>query len=84
MAATALQVISLIEALEPEMQTSVVSLINVWHNGNADVKATLQGEVTALQAIVDKARKAQGLPPDPTPIADPDPSTSTPPSAPAA
>lgn len=75
MAATALQIINLIEVLEPEAQQAVVGLINLWHSGNADVKAILQGEVTALQAIVDKARKAQGLPPDPTPIADPDPAT---------
>jgi hypothetical protein len=67
----ALQIIALLEQVEPEIQSAVMSIIADWQS-NADVKTTLQGEVTALNAIAAQARIEEGLPPV-TPPVDPDP-----------
>lgn len=74
MAATALAVITLLEQVEPEIQASVIELINLWKNNAATVKTVLQGDVKDLQVVIDAARVAQGKTPvAPTP--DPDPSS---------
>lgn len=68
---TALGIIALLEQIEPSAQAAVLALIRLWQ-GNNDVKTVLQGEVTALAAIVAKARVEQGLPAVAAPT-DPDP-----------
>lgn len=70
----ALQIITLLEQEEPEVQAGVIEIINLWKNNQADVKAILQGDVTDLQAVIDQARATQGKPPiAPTPDPDPNP-----------
>lgn len=59
---SALNIIALLEELEPSVQKGVMALINLWHT-NSDVKTTLAGEVQALTDIAAKARVEQGLPP---------------------
>jgi len=58
----ALQIIALLETVEPSIQAAALSIIGLW-NSSADVKTVLAGEVTALGQIAAKARAAQGLPP---------------------
>lgn len=67
----ALQIIALLEQVEPIAQTAILDLVATW-KGNNDVKTILQGEVTALDTIAAKARVEQGLAPV-APMPDPDP-----------
>lgn len=67
----ALQIIALIEAVEPGIQTAAMDIVSLWKT-SPDVKTVLAGEVTALGAIAAKARAEQGLPPVAPPV-DPDP-----------
>lgn len=69
----ALQIIALLETVEPTAQQAIMDLIATW-KGNNDVKTILQGEVSQLNAIAAAARAQQGLPaiaasadPDPAP-----------------
>lgn len=69
----ALQVIALLETVEPKVQGAIMDLIATWKQNN-DVKTILQGEVTYLGVIAAKARVEEGLPvvmpptdPDPAP-----------------
>lgn len=67
----ALQIIALIEDIEPGIQAAAMEIVNLWKT-SPDVKTVLQGEVTALGSIAAKARIEQGLPPVAPPV-DPDP-----------
>jgi hypothetical protein len=70
----ALQIIALLEVVEPGVQKGVMSIVSLWQTGGS-VPVILEGEVTSLDAIIAKARVEQGLPavkpvvdPDPTPL----------------
>lgn len=69
---TALNIIALLEQVEPEVQSAVMAIIALWRTKNPDVKTVLQGEVTAFGDIIAKARVEEGLPAVALPV-DPDP-----------
>lgn len=73
---TALNIIALLEEIEPGLQGAVMGIVALWKQNN-DVKTVLQGEVTALGLIAAKARAEEGLAPG-APEADPDPTPATP------
>lgn len=62
---TALNIITLLEQVEPGVQSAVMALIALWRSDASNVKTVLQGEVAAFQDIITKARAQQGLPPIP-------------------
>lgn len=56
---TAVQIITLLEALEPAVQAGILDIVNLWKNKGGDVAVILDGEITSLAAIAAKAKQEQ-------------------------
>lgn len=72
----ALQIITLLETVEPGIQQAALDIASLWKTKGPSVLVILEGEITTLDSIIAKARTEQGLPaiapvedPDPTPAA---------------